>query len=751
MPTVKVIAQSSRLVDLGGMLTRITSLEKLFNKVSQFANFKPSSFFSKSSGSAVEKGLQVQRGLLNGFNKNAINAGKQAGLAINMTRDQRKEFFRVKHDLENSVTDFRKRVADVDKYAKNRVDQLVQTNRRLQDKIGGVQRSIDGKINNVVNKFNGKVGELANTNAATRKIADGAKNIANGASKVANGAANLANKLAPLLALVGLVTSIISIVLSIGTLKVLGGRIDQVERGLEYQSRDISKIYSILTPLVAKLRKIDPAALSNLERNLIGKLNSLRNNIDGQLASIKTTQNIDALKIARNAAAASAISLAVSSAAGLAANAVSSSLSALARSGTAQSTAANALNIAKQKAPSRNIIQRITQNITNTIDRTKTVNKNNYIDRTRTFNNTIDRTKTINNRTVENRNFYNTIDRTVTNNQTIQQTFYRTDPRTLKDINQLKGQADMDNKLLRQIYDQTKVNGVTGNTINATTKANQGALNVANANILGNRGILNTVGTRVFEIKKRVASLYNNQFVQTTLSALNTALLVHNAARFTFDAAGFVGTVADQLLGFVGINFQDEEGTDIPLNDAIGEKVGDLIDAIIPAEMQDRANEAWISSNNIFSAGANIFWGLQSINDELLNVTEIANDRIGLWMNTARNDGVVGSDSYPNQPPISGKSRFTRTNAFLQKVNSGTEGWTNTIDGVENIASSTSYVASVPLNVFSEVENITSQRGVIAENVGIIQNGAASAETDQLLDNEAPETLESPIPFDDEL
>lgn len=272
------------------------------------------------------------------------------------------------------------------------------------------------------------------------------------------------------------------------------------------------------------------------------------------------------------------------------------------------------------------------------------------------------------------------------------------------------------------------------------------------------RGIMNTyfptlksgidrVQGVVNDVQKKARSLYENQFVQSALNTLNTAILVHNAARLSFDAGQYVGEVLGSVLNSVGVTFKDENGGEISLNQAIGDKVTGVIDRVIPQSWQDRLNTFWISSNSIFSSASQIYWALENIFDESRNVAEITNDRLGIWMNTAREEGLVSEDAYPHMGRTITKSRYGRYNDFLSAVNGRAESFSNSVETIEETASTVHYVASVPTTIGEEISTIKEQRAAIAETAIGGKQTADTLEYEQLLDNEAPVSLESVYDF----
>ena len=518
-------------------------------------------------------------------------------------------------------------------------------------------------------------------------------------------------KLTPLLTLVGTILSFFSAGATVATFLQTSSRLNQLASQIVALGNENSRIIGqILTPLAAKVRRLEAQGIVT-EDDLSRSITSLAGALNRQINQISGVANLASIR-ANNA------------------NLKAAALQSIVGVSGAAFTA-KIISIVGGRYPNigaTNTVTRETRIIERTIVRQPIVTNT-----------------TINNHTREIRT------NTVTNNNTVREVI-RDLPDNQVDYNRIQTIANNAVRPTERVVSQTQRDvRSNGSQLRGIRSSITGLYGTVAQQAAQTRTWVQTqtqpIVNAVNGIKGQVSSLYNNQFVQTAINALNTIFHVHLAARMSFDAAQFVGDVVDQVLNGIGINFSDDEANDITLNQAIGNKLDGVVDAIIPDVTQEGIREAWLKSNTILRSASNIYWSIESMGDELRNVTEITNDRLGLWMNTARNDGVVGFDSYPHQPPISTGSRYGRTNAFLAKVNSGVDGWTNTIDSIEENASTVSYVASVPISIGDEVSFIAQERANIASAVTPAQNNVASAEFDQLLDNEAPETLVSPTGF----
>lgn len=560
-------------------------------------------------------------------------------------------------------------------------------------KYNGLLSQIDNKINGALKPITSRIDNVI----ANNKYLSGAINGIQGTLDYVSG---VVNKLAPLLAVIGLLLSIASLAVSIGSIKVLGNRIDILERGLTQQGNSISQVLGILQGMKGKidrLANVRPDLQVSFD-NLAATVNRLSKDISIVSNNLKNASFVTASTVQ------SLINSAVSSVASIAtAGAISAIISRFPRITNIPTSGTNTVRETTKIIERQPIIQ-------------PTVYRDTYRE-----NNTFREIRT---NTVNNNNTYREVQ-----------------------VNSGRNAQDIDYGRIQNIVrnEHQVTRGMLGGI---RSRLNNSAPPILRTDI--NSSIQQATAplyNNLLDIRRKTASLYQNQFVQSSMNTLNTAILVHNAMRLSFDAGTFITDSLGAVLNLTGIKFKDEGQNEITLSQAIGNTLEEAITTIIPVEWLDRTADVWIRSSSIFSSSANVLWAVRNIGDELQNVTEITNDRLGLWMNTARDERLVSFDAYPHQPPISTTSVYGRYNTFLEKVNLKTATFENTVSSIEDVAGSVGYIATVPLTVGEELNLIRENRDNIVNSVAPKQDEKEIEYQEQLLDNEAPETLDSPIPY----
>ncbi|WP_157072167.1 hypothetical protein [Picosynechococcus sp. PCC 73109] len=130
---------------VAGLAATVAGLERIYKKVSPWAKYSPTSFFSRGEGEAVKRGLQVTTGLASKADRRAINAGAEAGRAWAATRDQR----RLYQQLSNGLTDVSKRASDAVTYSRNKFFQLQKSNQVLKSRLNGLLGKFGGLLRRI--------------------------------------------------------------------------------------------------------------------------------------------------------------------------------------------------------------------------------------------------------------------------------------------------------------------------------------------------------------------------------------------------------------------------------------------------------------------------------------------------------------------------------------------------------------------------------------------------------------------------
>jgi hypothetical protein len=179
-------------------------------------------------------------------------------------------------------------------------------------------------------------------------------------------------------------------------------------------------------------------------------------------------------------------------------------------------------------------------------------------------------------------------------------------------------------------------------------------------------------------------------------AALNTLLLLHNAAMLSRSLSQTLGDTLSQGLGLIGV--QDEDGNPIDINQIIGNQVDSLFASILGEQAWNDTKSHWARANKIINSAANIVNTVRSIGDSAREISEWTGENLGKFMNASKRDGLVSDDAYPWQPENLG----------------GAHGWgvrvKQRIESLDEAASSLS-------SVVGEAVSITEEANQLQDNV----------------------------------
>ena len=248
---------------------------------------------------------------------------------------------------------------------------------------------------------------------------------------------------------------------------------------------------------------------------------------------------------------------------------------------------------------------------------------------------------------------------------------------------------------------------------------NAGALSALNNLLTGS--ILPAVN-RIWDFLNRV---WQNQAVDKVMQFITMITVIHNAAMVTRGIADTLGSAIDQGLQVFGLQLKDKDGNQIGVSTVIGQSVQNLIKSIIGADNYTALNETWIQANRIYQTGINLLSNVQSIIDSSTAVAELTSNRLGTWMNAARNAGLVRENAYGAQ-----SENVTRFNAFQNKLEALEQGVSNTAAITGNVLSVQQSVNELKANR-QEFENALKNK---PQGTGLPENDPEKQATQQKKD-----------------
>lgn len=210
--------------------------------------------------------------------------------------------------------------------------------------------------------------------------------------------------------------------------------------------------------------------------------------------------------------------------------------------------------------------------------------------------------------------------------------------------------------------------------------------------------------------------------IDKILNALNTLLLLHNAAMLSRNLATTLGDLTSQALSVFGI--KDEDGQPLDINTELGQQLDSFMKGILGEEVWNFTKTTWHKANNIIASASNIVWTVRSMMDSSREIMEWIGENTGKIGNALKRFGVVGENAYKWMP-----ERQTMANAWTRKIDRFREG----VDALDDTASSLS-------GVLGEVQNIQEEFGQLDEQKKQFEKNVSELTPKEREDNEPVKT-----------
>jgi len=190
------------------------------------------------------------------------------------------------------------------------------------------------------------------------------------------------------------------------------------------------------------------------------------------------------------------------------------------------------------------------------------------------------------------------------------------------------------------------------------------------------------------------------------LNALNTILLLHNAAMLSRSLGSTLGDLTSQALATIGI--KDSEGSPIDINEQLGLQANSFMESILGAEVWAGTKTSWNKASTIISTTTNIMNTVRSIFDSTREILEWSAENTGKIGNALKRFRVVGENAYKWMP-----ERVTVQNRFTQKIDRIREG----TDSLDDAASSLSGVLGEVQSIQEEYKDLQEQKQKFDQNI----------------------------------
>ena len=262
--------------------------------------------------------------------------------------------------------------------------------------------------------------------------------------------------------------------------------------------------------------------------------------------------------------------------------------------------------------------------------------------------------------------------------------------------------------------------------INRTTTSNLALDTTTNANVIATRTVVDRTKSVLDGLNTFTRNAWKFARIDKALNALNTILLLHNAAMLSRNLATTLGDLTSQALSVIGI--KDETGSPLDINKEIGRQIDQFFASALGEEVWKNTKTTWHKANNIISSASNIIWTIRSMQDSAREIMEWTAENTGKIGNALKKFGVVGENAYKWMP-----EQMTMTNRWTQRI----DRFRNKTEDLDDAASSLS-------SVLGEVQNIQEEYGQLQEQKAQFDKNLQQLTPKERSDNESvKETVET--------
>lgn len=176
--------------------------------------------------------------------------------------------------------------------------------------------------------------------------------------------------------------------------------------------------------------------------------------------------------------------------------------------------------------------------------------------------------------------------------------------------------------------------------------------------------------------------------VDKVLNAMNTILIIHNAAMLSRSLGQSLGELASMALSLFGV--KDEKDAPIDVNEVLGNAFEDVVKSVLGEELYTTTTKNWAKLSAVWSAAANITSTIRSITDSTREVLEWTAENTGKIGNALKTFRVVGEDAYkwmPEKVQAQGKwaSKVRRVQEGLETLDDASSSLTGVLSEVKSI------------------------------------------------------------------
>ncbi len=194
--------------------------------------------------------------------------------------------------------------------------------------------------------------------------------------------------------------------------------------------------------------------------------------------------------------------------------------------------------------------------------------------------------------------------------------------------------------------------------------------------------------------------------IDKVLGAMNTVLLLHNAAMLSRNLGSTLGDLTSSALTTIGI--KDSEGSPIDVNSILGKQANSFMESLVGAEVWAGTKTSWHKASAIISSATNIMYTVRSMFDSTREILEWTAENTGKIGNALKRFRVVGENAYKWLPErVTVQNRFTRQ---IDRIREGT-------DSLDDAASSLSGVLGEVQSIQQEYADLQEQKQKFDKNI----------------------------------
>ncbi len=190
------------------------------------------------------------------------------------------------------------------------------------------------------------------------------------------------------------------------------------------------------------------------------------------------------------------------------------------------------------------------------------------------------------------------------------------------------------------------------------------------------------------------------------LNAMNTVLLLHNAAMLSRNLGSTLGDLTSQALSTIGI--KDSEGAGIDVNEILGKQANSFMSSILGAEVWAGTKASWNKASSIIASATQLMSTMRSIFDSTREILEWTAENTGKIGNALKRFRIVGENAYKWLP-----ESVTVQNSFTRKLDRFREG----VDDLDDAASSFSGVLGEVQSIQQEYADLQEQKQKFETNI----------------------------------